>query len=170
MTKKPDQDIDWVDVRVEELAEEIQRRFEQKGEKVTFGFATAIASYAFIQMAYSIADQKRRLGGIQAIAFGQPAQDTALIRKSASYAFKWLISDYMALTVADLIALDGRTEEFDDLYRQTLCGTPENVQKAQQRLDKAVAPYARKASEIMKSDIDHYNPFRPGSLTNKSSR
>src|SRR5690625_3508592 len=144
MTKKQDQEIDWVDVRLEELAEEIQRWFKQRGQDVTFGFATAIASYAFIQMAYSIADQKRRLGGIQAIAFGHPAQDTALIRKSASYAFKWLISGYMTLTVADLIARDGKADEFASLYGQVKGGTPDVAHKAQQRLDKAVAPYARK--------------------------
>lgn len=161
---------DRVSTRVDELIAEIERWMEQRGQGGNpFGFSAWVASYACIEAASKINETERRLGDPQAIAFGYPAQESELNRKSASYPEKWGNSLYMLLTVAVLIARDGRADEFADLYGQVKGGTPAVAHKAQQRLIKERAPYVRKAREIMKADIDHCDPFREGIPTDKEN-
>lgn len=146
--------------RVDELADEVQGRYAQRGREVSFGFDTAMAAFHLIRAFQHIEGAKEKAPDPASTAFLLPAQDAALMYKSSSYALKHVLGIHIASKVRELIDRDGRSAEFENLYRRAV-----NAYDAQVRADALddllcmVKPYSKRALDVLRGDVENYDPF-----------
>ncbi|NYT68269.1 hypothetical protein [Pusillimonas noertemannii] len=156
-------DTDRAMARVDELADEISRRFETHlGREVCFGLDAGSAAQRLIEAAQHVDCARHRMGDPLTLAFLMPAQDAALVDKASDYSFKWVLYLKYCAKVRVFIDRAGKGEQYAGLYTKALHGSTEQVRsEARCQLIKLAGPFFEKALDSLKEDLHVYDPMNP---------